>query len=280
MEYTHGNKVIFTGKLRETPKGSSDPALAEFDFDAAKKTLNDRYFYAVIEGESIANLKSIEVNDSDELSFSPSGEYFCRSFITEKKNEYDREINEFHVEFYSWENGLADAPGLIDSSALYRKSKSIIRSAKAISPAWQKDQDVATVLFGYPSKIRTFDAVTSKFGPEKVYRGIGQFSYPTEFGWLSTRRNQLLAMNRSGEFLGRVVIEPTFPDSDNPEVKLPNPRWILRDGTMKSGVTKEGLCMVYCKDNKAYCEPLSDFEKDPTNPPLPVVETIPFLKTD
>ena len=138
---------------------------------------------------------------------------------------------------------------------------------------------------GNGRKIHVFDAANSKLSattlPDNLLNQSSNQLYPTEFGWLANQGNQILALDLSGkELLGRVVSVPHVSETQGADSQMLIPRWVLGDGTMKSGVTKEGLYMVYCKDNRAYCEPLSDFEKDPTNPPLPVVETIPFLETN
>ncbi len=47
---------------------------------------------------------------------------------------------------------------------------------------------------------------------------------------------------------------------------------------MQAYAAREGLYMVYAKDNRTYCQPLKDFEADPANLKLPMFDSVPFLK--
>ena len=98
----------------------------------------------------------------------------------------------------------------------------------------------------------------------------------TDYGWMvCSGWSQLFFFDRTGTYLGQLVFDPELNDG------LPsNPRWILADGSTCSHCSQKGLYMSMLRGVDFFTMPLEEFSQQFPDTSLPMLDEVPFLKSN
>ena len=157
-------------------------------------------------------------------------------------------------------------------------------------PVWHSNGRFLAVYSSQCSSVFSLDLETKKWHTVSYHSLRQQYSnliHPTDFGWLISATDRLLALNHNGELLGTFLLganstdtglgaEPNEKGDYSPEEILRNGRWILADGFTLSGRAHSRLQIVFRRDQQIRVASLDAYLADPLNPRLPQTEKLPF----
>jgi|GEM_PF-5444535 len=257
-----GDRIVFSGK-----RSGEESAV-----DSSKHV--EKYFRGRLDDRQASDLQEIRFHELDQVSFSPDGNYFLNRSLSGEQVQIrgNNRIPVIEGPESRWEFEIGAWP---ENEELPDGNRALL--------SWNSSNDIRNVRWHPSSKAVAWDDPRSGFslfqittGKARHWINLPNSSFaPLESGWLVGSENRLFALGIDGDLLGTLVF-----DADTIDGMPANPRWILADGSMQVGAVREGLMMVWCKDDRVYCRPLAEFESDPANPELPKFVRVPFLTSD
>ena len=209
------------------------------------------YVKTRMDHRTLVVLDAIDVDSPFPLAFSADGEFiFHKRYLNYEEREFrgkiqivaDRSSTE-EISISTWKN-IRDQ----NSDVLYQTSSQRLSGLRS---QWHSLFPVAMWVDDYQGVIQFFNAENCSLTTIPDANG---HIIDAPFGWLISNRNSLIALNPSGELIGKLFFDRELVDE-----APAHPRWVFADGSVCQDEHFEKLIMTYVRDHRVMTMTLEDY---------------------